>query len=65
MSREKMLARGNTGRNRLDSLRLGSSRKDKFFFLGGEHITFRGTGGYWSSPTEYKGRGKGVFSIEK
>ena len=35
MSREKMLARGNTGRNRLDSLRLGSSREDKFSFFGG------------------------------
>ena len=45
MSREKMLARGNTGRNRLDSLRLGSSREDKFSFFGrGGHITFRGTG---------------------
>ena len=27
--------------SRLDSLRLGSSKEDKF--LGGEHITFRGT----------------------
>ena len=38
MSREKMLARGNTGRNRLDSLRLGSSREDKFFLGGGNTL---------------------------
>ena len=41
--------------SRLDSLRLGSSKEDKFW--GGEHITFRGTEWHWSSTTEYKGGG--------
>ena len=54
MSREKMSAQGNTGRSRLDSLRLGSSRENKFFFGGGKHITFR------SFQESIKG-GKGVY----
>ena len=50
MSREKMSAQGNTGRSRLDSLRLGSSRENKFFFGGGGETHY-----FQELSGEYKG----------
>ena len=62
MSREKMLARGNTGRNRLDSLRLGSSREDKFFFFGGGNTLLSGARGDISRHQQsIRGGGRGSF----